>query len=239
MSRLGVIGLLLQGSIRMKVVLSFGCLAMLAATSMPSEAVAERINWRNNCSPWEHVPASETLGNPATALLFCTNAEKETWLAMQVHCDTSIPTMVINYRPGFEFTPPVIAQDTENGTEAGDQLSAEDREAAALVAAIPYKDSGIRTEPNSLGGPTEMVFMDFRSFGYTNVANYDDAAGVWTFLENQPLSPVFNRLVSGNYADIKLLAYDQTERFTLRGSSKALRPVIEACRIAKREAAKN
>ena len=146
--------------------------------------------------------------------------------------------MVIRYRPGFDFTPPVIAQDTGNGSEAGDQLSAEDREAAALVAAIPYHDSGIRTEPSALGGPTEMVFMDFRSFGYTNVANYDDADGVWTFIEKQPLSPVFSRLVSGNFADIKLLAYNQTERFPLRGSSKALRPVIEACRIAKRNADK-
>lgn len=222
----------------MKVFLSFGCLALLAVTSLPAPATAERINWRNNCSPWEHIPASEAFGNPATALLFCTNADEETWLAMQVHCDAAAPNMVIRYRPGFAFTPPVMAQDTDNGTEAGDQLSAEDREAAALVAAIPYNDSGIRTQPNSLGGPTEMVFMDFRSFGYTNVANYDDATGVWTFLENQPLSPVFSRLVSGNYADIKLLAYEQTERFPLRGSSKALRPVIETCRVAKREADK-
>ncbi len=222
----------------MKVLLHFGCLALMAVTSTPSIATAERISWRNSCANWEHIPANETFGNPATALLFCTNESEETWLAMQVHCDAAAPNMVIRYRPGFAFTPPVIAQDTENGTEAGDQLSAEDREAAALVAAIPYQDSGIRTEPNSLGGPTEMVFMDFRSFGYTNVANYDDATGVWTFLEKEPRSPVFSRLVSGNYADIKLLAYEQTERFPLRGSSKALLPVIEVCRIAKREADK-
>lgn len=220
----------------MRVLLSLGCLALIGAITTPAVAVAERINWRNSCSPWEHIPASETLGNPATALLFCTNDSEETWLAMQIHCDVAAPNMVIRYRPGFDFTPPVIAQDTEDGTEGGDQLSAADREAAALVAAIPYNDSGIRTEPTALGGPTEMVFMDFSSFGYTNVANYDDATGVWTFVEKQPLSPVFSRFVSGNYADIKLLAYEQTERFPLRGSSKALRPVIEVCRIAKREA---
>lgn len=211
---------------------------MIGATSVPTTASAERINWRNNCSPWEHIPANETFGNPATALLFCASEAEETWLAMQVYCDVETPNMVIRFRPGFDFNPPTIAQDTEKKSEAGDQLSAEDREAAALVAEIPYHDSGIRTEPTSLGGPTEMVFMDFRSFGYTNVANYDDAKGDWTFIEKEPLSPLFKRLVSGNFADIKLMAYEQTERFPLRGSSKALRPVIEVCRIAKREAEK-
>lgn len=218
----------------MRVQLSLAALAALFA----SEAQAERLNWRNDCSRWEHVPANKSLGNPETALLFCETPEKETWLAVQVYCDANIPTMVMRYRPGFEYSPPVIAQDTENGSEAGDQLSAEDREAAALVAAIPYNDSGIRTELASTGGPTEMVFMDFGSFGYTNVAHYDDDAHEWEFVEKEPLSPVFSRLVSGNYTDIKLLAYDKTERFPLRGSSKALRPVIEVCRIAKREADK-
>ncbi|MEJ6708584.1 MAG: hypothetical protein QNK92_07265 [Amylibacter sp.] len=222
----------------MKILFSFGCLAMMGLTFAGTSVVAETINWRNNCSPWEHIPASEAFGNPETALLFCATEEDKTWLALQVHCDAATPTMVVRYRPGFEFTPPVIAQDTENGTEGDDQLSAEDREAAALVAAIPYNDSGIRTQLSSNGGPTEMVFMDFQSFGYTNVANFDDRVGEWAFVEKQPLSPVFSRLITGNYADIKLLAYDKTERFPLRGSSKALRPVIEVCRLAKRAADK-
>lgn len=219
----------------MKVCLILGGLAA-AATLAPASVGAETLNWRNSCDRWEHIPASESLGSPETALLFCSNDADQKWLALQVHCDVSVPTMVIRYRPGFDFEPPVIAQEIESGTEGGDQLSAEDREAAALVAAIPYNDSGIRTEPNAIGGPSEMVFMDFRSFGYTNVANFDDSTNDWTFVEKQPLSPVFSRMVSGNFADIKLLAYDKTERFPLRGSSKALRPVIEVCRIAKREA---
>ncbi len=218
----------------MRVLLGLGCLAMVLGTS----AQAERLNWRNGCERWEHIPASETFGNPATAMLFCNRKDDSTWMAMQVYCDVNIPTMVVRYRPGFEFTPPVIEQDAESGAEGSDQLSAEDREAAALVASIPYNDSGIRTEQTPTGGPTEMVFMDFGSFGYTNVAHYDDGGRVWEFVEKQPLSPVFSRLLSGNFTDIKLLAYDTTERFPLRGSSKAIRPVIEVCRIAKREADK-
>ena len=121
------------------------------------------------------------------------------------------------------------------GAEGEDQLSEEDREAAAVMAAIPYEDSGIRIAPEALGGPTEMVFMDFQSFGYTGVAHFQDRGETWKFEEKQPLSPIFSRMISGNYADIKLLAYGVTERFPLRGSGKALRPVVETCRLAKRE----
>lgn len=215
----------------MKLLLLVGCLAGFIATSVS----AETINRRNECDRWEHIPASEELGSVPTALLFC-NRNEQKWLALRVDCDVDNVRMVVRYRPGFSYAPPAIAQDFETGAEGDDQLTAEEREAAAVVAAIPYHDSGIRTEPMSEGGPTEMVFMDFQSFGYTGVAHYQDRDGDWEFIEKQPLSPIFSRMITGNYADIKLLAYGITERFPLRGSSKALRPVVETCRVAKRNA---
>ncbi|WP_069299115.1 hypothetical protein [Neptunicoccus sediminis] len=219
----------------MKTLLSAGCLAMMAATSVQAEIV----NRRADCDVWEHVPASDALGTPATALLFC-NREDEKWLALRIECDVENVRMVMRYRPGFDYTPPNLEEEENTGAQAGDLLTPEEQEAARIVAAIPYDDGGIKTIPSGTDdGPAEMVFMDFRSFGYTGVAHYDPATTDWTIEEKEPLSPVFSRLISGNYADIKLLAYGTTERFPLRGSSKALSPVVEICRIAKRKAERN
>ena len=219
----------------MKTLLSAGCLAVMMATSVQADIV----NRRDECDVWEHIPASDTLGTAPTALLFC-NREDEKWLAMRIECDVENIRMVMRYRPGFDYTPPKPDEDENTGGQAGDLLSPEDQEAARIVAAIPYEDSGIKTIPSGTDdGPAEMVFMDFRSFGYTGVAHYDPALEDWEIEEKEPLSPVFSRLISGNYADIKLLAYGTTERFPLRGSSKALSPVVETCRIAKRNAERN
>lgn len=214
----------------MKMLLSFGCLAVLAAGSVQ----AETINRRAECDRWEGIPASETIGTPPTALLFC-NQDDQKWLALRIECNVPEVRMVLRYRPGFAYTPPKPIEDTKTGGQGGDQLSAEDRAAAALVAAIPYDDGGIKTVPTTDDGPSEMVFMDFQSFGYTGVAHYQPEGKDWEFVEKEPLSPIFSRLITGNYADIKLLAYGTTERFPLSGSSDALRPVVEACRIAKRD----
>jgi hypothetical protein len=216
----------------MKRVLGIMCLAIMTATSTQ----AETINRRGECDAWEYIPSSDVFGNAATALLFC-NRDTEKWLALRIECDVAGLQMAVRYRPGFVYTAPESEQEQKTGAEGMDQLSAEDRAAAALVAAIPYVDSGIKTQPEPTGGPAEMVFMDFQSFGYTGVAHYDGEVGDWAFVEKEPLSPIFSRMMTGNYADIKLLGYGNTERFPLRGSNKALRPVIQACLSAKQAAA--
>lgn len=219
----------------MKVCLILGGLAA-AATLAPASVGAETLNWRNSCDRWEHIPASESLDSPETALLFCSNDADQKWLALQVHCDVSVPTMVIRYRPGFDFEPPVIAQEIESGTEGGDQLSAEDREAAALVAAILITTAEFAQSQTPLVGQRKWCSWIFGPLDTPMLPILTTVPMTGRLFEKQPLSPVFSRMVSGNFADIKLLAYDKTERFPLRGSSKALRPVIEVCRIAKREA---
>ena len=217
----------------MRLLRYFEYLVLIATLSVPTTAKAELINWRVNCSPWDQVPAADTFGNPENALLFCINDDGQTWLALQVYCDPQTAKMIVRYRPGFNFQPPIIQQNNDKILNTKDDVSTADREAAALVESIPYNDSGIQTKLPSQSGPTEMVFINFNSFSYTNVANYNDATRVWSFIEKEPLSPVFGHLVSDNFVDIKLMAYKQSERFPLRGSSKALRPLIEACRISK------
>ena len=217
----------------------FEYLMITAALTIPTTAKAELINWGDNCNPWEHVPAEETYGNSDTALLFCINDNEQTWLALQLYCDPETANMIVHYRPGFDFQPPMIPQNNDKILTSNDTESAADLEAAALVEAIPYNDGGIQTKLTSQSGLAEMVLMNFNSFVYTNVANYDDATRVWSFIEKEPLSPFFGHLVSDNFVDIKLMAYGQSERFPLRGSSKALRPLIEVCRLSKYRSIKN
>ncbi|MEM6619611.1 MAG: hypothetical protein AAF761_00830 [Pseudomonadota bacterium] len=208
-------------------------LGALTAGLWPAEAAAQEVaNRRDACNPWEHVPASEALGTPATALLFCTDAQDRQVLALRIDCQTAPVRMVVRYRPLFAFDPPVIKEpDPEPLPEGVTQAEAD---AKRLFDAIPYEDSGVVIRDGGVGPGQEMVFMDFQSFGYTGVADWD--APEWVFVEKEPLSPMFSRLITGNFADIKLLAYGITERFPLRGSGKALRPVVETCRIAKRDA---
>ena len=196
-------------------------------------AQAEIVNHRNSCERWEHVPASEALGSPAAALLFC-SAEDKLWLALRVECHVNPAEMVLHYAPGYFYDRPEAEEEDVLAGSGDTSLDGEWAAAVALVDAIPYEDSGIRTQNLDFGGTTEMVFMDFRSFGYTAVSDYDEALDAWRFVEKEPLAPMFSRLISGNYADIKIMAYDKTDRFPLRGSSKALRPVVETCRLAKR-----
>ena len=217
----------------------FEYLVIIATLTVATMTNAELINRRDNCNPWGHVPAADNFGNPETALLFCINDDEQTWLALQVYCDPETAKMIVRYRPGFDFQPPIILQNNDKILNSKDNASAGEREAAALVEDIPYNDSGIQTKLPSQSGPTEMVFMNFNSFVYTNVANYNDATRVWSFIEEEPLSPVFGNLVSDNFVDIKLMAYEQSERLPLRGSRKAFRPLIEACRISKYRTIKN
>lgn len=209
-------------------------LAVVACTAVFSgtDAAAEVQNLRNACSKWEYVPASETLKTPAAALLFCKN-EETAWLALRIDCRLDPVRMVVHYTPGFPFEPPAPPAPETDQNLTAEEADAE--QARRLLDAIPYEDSGIKLlDPADLASGREMVFLDFQTFGYTGIAEL--ARNAWVFEEEQPLSPIFSRLISGNYADFKLMNADITERFPLRGSGKALRPVVEQCRIAKRDA---
>lgn len=207
-------------------------LAAVAALATGETAAAETLDWRRSCDRWEHVPASETLGSPASALLFCTREDGSTWLALRVDCLSEPVRMAMHYQPGFRFEPPV--REAPPASEPG-AADAELSEALRVIARIPYEDSGIRVRsPEEIAAGHEMVYVDFQSFGYTGIAE-PDGAGTWVFAEPEPLSPVFSRLMSGAHVDIRLLSSGVTERFPLRGSGKALRPVVESCRLAKRD----
>lgn len=198
-----------------------------------SGAAAEVTNLRNSCDPWEYVPASETLQTAPAALLFCNREDGTKWLALRVDCRVDPVRMQVRYTPAHGYAPPPPPE-----PDPEPQVSAEEadlKEAARLLAEVPYDDSGIKIVSDAaLAAGHEMVFLDFQSFGYTAIAKYLGPGGAWEFDEPNPLSPIFSRMITGNYADFKLLPTNVTERFPLRGSGKALRPVVESCRQAKR-----
>ncbi len=208
------------------------CTLVLGATA----AQADIINRRNQCARWEYIPASEALGSPETALLFC-NEEDRTWLSLRIECRPDEKRLAITYQPGFPYDKPRNQTPAVTlGTEEVAAAPADPKEVIADFSAIPLEGDPVaddlKTTPKEVA--KEMIFFDFRSFGYTSVA-YFGGNDDWQFFEPEPLSPVFSRLITGNYADISLLATGTTERLPLRGSSKALRPLVESCRIAKRK----
>ena len=210
------------------------CATLLGATA----AQAEILDRRKQCAKWEYIPASEYLGNPDTALLFCSD-ETQTWMSLRIECLADAPRMAVYYHPGFEYAQP---PEPEPVTEEGAEEVAEVVEVTAAEADAVTTDTATTTENTSEPTPIpmlekEMVFFDFRSLGYTSVAYFDHARQDWSFYEAEPLSQVFAKLISGSYADISLLATGVTERLPLRGSGKALRPVVETCRLAKIKAA--
>lgn len=208
------------------------CTLALGATA----AQADIINRRNQCARWEYIPASDALGSPETALLFC-NDEDRTWLSLRIECRPDEKRLAITYQPGFSYAKPTKQQPAiALGTEESLPPSADPEEVIADFSAIPLEDAPTVNNLQTIDAPgaKEMIFFDFKSFGYTSVA-YFGGNDDWQFFEPEPLSPVFSRLITGNYADISLLATGTTERLPLRGSSKALRPLVESCRKAKRK----
>lgn len=186
-------------------------------------AHAELVNLRNSCSNWEHIPANDSLQSPIAALLEC-NDDNGVWLSMQIMCFPKTAEIELRYRPSY----PIIAPIPETSLETN---TLEVAESSQLISdTLPE----IESENVPLGN-REMLFFDFPSIGVTNVVTYDETTRDWSYREKEPLVPLFSKLISGNYADITMLAMDTTERLPLRGSTKALRPVVEACRIAKRK----
>ncbi len=195
--------------------------SLFALTMFPTAGFSETINLRNSCDTWEHVPANEALKSPVAALLQCAD-DDGTWLSLQIMCFTKTAEIEFRYRPGYAIVSPIPPAPDTASVEVSQTDDTLIDETAEVIepALIPL-------------GEREMLFFDFPSVGVTNVVNYDFNAQDWGYTEKEPLSPLFLKLISGNYADVSLLATGLTERLPLRGSTKALRPVVEACRIAK------
>ncbi|MCP5073957.1 MAG: hypothetical protein GY947_11770 [Rhodobacteraceae bacterium] len=217
------------------------CATLLAASATQAD---DTINRRDQCGKWEYIPASEQFGIPETALLFCTEEEK-TWLSLRIECLADEKRMAVTYRPGYAFEPPAIAiEEPEPEAEeivlasAGvtDTDAQVEDSAEEIIEEVSFVNPVITPDTAFPTSPREMVFFDFRSFGYTGVAYFLSESSNWKFFEPEPLSPVFSRLMTGNYADISLMATGVAERLPLRGSRNALRPVVETCRLAKKNA---
>lgn len=183
-------------------------------------AHADIINRTNSCDKWEHIPANEALKSPVAALLQC-NDDNGAWLALQITCGVATAEIELRYRPGFPIVSPLP-------------------EPIDIVEIIPsvegdnLQQEAIEPEYQSLG-KQEMLFFNFPDKGSTRIVEYDFETRDWSYRDKQPLSMLYSNMKSGSFADITLLALGITERLPLRGSSKALGPVVEACRIAKKE----
>ncbi|KAB7615695.1 hypothetical protein F9L33_02730 [Amylibacter sp. SFDW26] len=209
-------------------------LAILTFTA--TTGFSETINLRNSCEPWEHIPQNEALGTPASGLLQCAD-DDGIWLAVQIMCFTETAELEFRYRPRHPINAPIKSEPEVQETSEvitlanGVTINIED-------LTLP-KNTEIEPIESSLAD-MEMLFFNFPKIGVTSVVNYDYEAKDWSYRDKEPLGPLFRNFIAGNYADVSLIATGITERLPLKGSTKALRPVVEACRIAKRkvEAAK-
>ncbi len=208
----------------LRVVASLAFLTVTASTGL-----SETINLRKSCEPWENIPENKALGTPPSALLQCADDEG-IWLAVQIMCFIQTAELEFRYRPRHPILEPVKPQledAPETVTLANDVI-------INVSDLTPPKI--IDTEPvlNNLN-EKEMLFFNFSKIGVTTVVNYNYEAKDWSYRDKEPLSPLFRNLIGGNFADISLIATGITERLPLKGSTKALRPVVEKCRIAKRK----
>lgn len=208
-------------------------IAGLAFLTLSSTAgFSDTINLRKSCEPWEHIPANEALKSPVAALLLCSD-EEGSWLSMQIMCFPETAEIELRYRPSFPIVAPIppeveaedllpvdVAQNEEPQTDATPELELEQ---LAIEPGLPPL------------GEKEMLFFDFPRIGVTSVVKYGFDTRDWTYREREPMAQLFRSLISGNYADVSLLATGTAERLPLRGSTKALRPVVETCRLAKRK----
>ena len=202
--------------------------AVIAATVFSATAgFSETINLRNSCQPWEAVPANEALKSPIAALLQCTD-DTHDWMAMQIVCIKETAEIKYRYKTSYQINIPVdpTAEPQVVNTQA------------VVESAVATSDQ-TETQGNTPLGQKEMLFFDFPKLGVTSVVKYDFNTKDWAYTEKEPLAPLFHSLITGSFANVSLLATGQTERLPLRGSTKAIGPVVETCRIAKRELDRN
>ena len=186
---------------------------------------SETINLRKSCAPWEAVPANEALKSPVAALLQCSD-NTHNWMALQIVCIAETAEIKYRYKTSYPIKPPT------------EQLLATTLTVVENTTVLSDETSQTEIQDNNLDaiplGQKEMLFFDFPKFGVTSIVKYDFDMQDWHDTEKEPLAPLFRSLISGNYADVSLLATGVTERLPLRGSTKAIGPVVETCRIAKR-----
>jgi len=207
-------------------------IAPLAALTITASAgYSETINLRNSCEPWEHIPKNETWGTPASALLQCSD-DQGVWLAVQIMCFTETAEMEFRYRPRYEIAAPVKPEPViEPPVEVVTLANGNTINLADLT--LP-KTKEIEPKEPTLA-ENEMLFFDLPKIGVSSVATYDYDAKDWSYRDKEPLGPLFWHLVGANFVKISLVTTGVTEQLPLKGSSKAIRPILEACRIAKRK----
>ncbi len=207
--------------------ISAACVAFVLSNTA---CFSETINLRNSCQPWELVPANEALQSPVAALLLCAKDE-QTWLSIQIKCFSDTAEIEFRYRPGYPIASPVP------------KVAEADLQTVNPPAEITAASSVQTTEPDQQDNAPEelplaekeMLFFDFPKLGVTSVVAYDFDAKDWHYTEKEPLATLFRSLITGNYADVSMMAMGVTERIPLRGSTKAIGRVVETCRIAKRK----
>jgi len=191
--------------------------------------LSETINLRKSCAPWEAIPANEALKSPVAALLQCSD-NTHNWMALQIVCIAETAEIKYRYKTSYPIHPPIdpptepqltatltVVENTTVISDESPQTETQDNESTP----IPL-------------GQKEMLFFDFPKLGVTSIVKYDFDMGDWHDTEKEPLATLFRSLINGNYADVSLLATGVTERLPLRGSTKAIGPVVETCRLAKR-----
>ena len=198
---------------------------MLFATA----GFTETINLRQSCAPWEAIPANEALKSPVAALLQCSDSTHN-WMALQVVCIAETAEIKYRYKTSYPIHPPIEPPTEPLHTAT---LTAV-KNTTVVIDETPQTETQ-DNEPVPIPlGQKEMLFFDFPKLGVTSIVKYDFDMKDWHDTEKEPLAPLFRSLISGNYADVSLLATGMTERLPLRGSTKAIGPVVETCRIAKR-----
>ena len=199
---------------------------------------AETVNLRNSCELWKHIPAkvipelpvtAHIESTPITALLSCAN-ENKVWNALKIMCFPKTAEIEYRYQSSYDIATPIPPnlQDeinlVENDTTQGDD---------PIESASFNNEIDQHTPKTPSLNAREMLTFDFRRVGITNVVSYDFDTNDWHYRLKEPRAQLFQRLIHGNYTDVTFLATGITERLPLRGSTKALRPVIETCRKAR------
>lgn len=201
---------------------------MLSTTA----SFSETINLRKSCAPWEAVPANKALKSPIAALLQCSD-DAHSWMALQIVCIAETAEIKFRFRPSYPIVSPI-----ETPVEAEVPVTTASLENTGVVSDETPQPETQNSDPAPAPaalGEKEMLFFDFPKLGVTRVMRYDFDKKDWHDSEKEPLAQLFRNLISGNYADVSLLATGVTERLPLRGSTKAIGPVVETCRVAKRK----
>jgi|GEM_PF-2174805 len=190
---------------------------------------SETINLRDSCAPWEAIPANKALESPVAALLQCSD-NTHNWMALQIVCIAETAEIKYRYKTSYPIPPP-----TAPPTEPLLTTTLTVVENTTVISDVSQQTETQDNEPAPVPlGQKEMLFFDFPKLGVTSIVKYDFDMEDWHDTEKEPLATLFRSLISGNYADVSLLATGITERLPLRGSTKAIGPVVETCRIAKR-----